>query len=51
MFTDICLLFYFIKSLYSISNEKSGIMGKKRKIKAILLLGYIADDSCLTNRP
>ena len=27
-----------------------GIMGKKRKRKAILLLAYIADVSCLTNR-
>ena len=30
---------------------KSGIMEKKRKRKAILLLAYIADVSCLTNRP
>ena len=43
--------FYFIKSLYGISQTwKSGIMEKKRKRKAILLLAYIADVSCLTNR-
>ena len=29
---------------------KSGIMEKKEKRKAILLLAYIADVSCLTNR-
>ena len=30
---------------------KSGITEKKKKGKAILLLAYIADVSCLTNRP
>ena len=45
--------FRFIKSFYGISNlEIWKIMEKKkRKRKAILLLAYIADVSCLTNRP
>ena len=43
--TSICC---FIKSLYGISNLES--RKKKRKRKAILLLAYIADVSCLTNR-
>ena len=30
---------------------KSGITKKKEKRKAILLLGYIADVSCLSNQP
>ena len=37
-----------IKSIYGISNLESRI--KKVKKKAILLLAYIADVSCLTNR-
>ena len=46
------LLFYFIKSLYGISNLEFWNHGKtKRERKAILLLSYIADVSCLTNRP
>ena len=43
-----CLLFYFIKFLYGISNWESRI--KKVKRKAILLLDYIADVSCITNQ-
>ena len=48
---DICLLFYFIKSLYGISNLESGITEKEeKKRKAILSLAYnIANVSCLTN--
>ena len=38
----LCLLFYFIKSIYGISNLESW--------KKIILLACIADVSCLTNR-
>ena len=38
----------FVVALYGISNLES--WGKNRKSKAILLLAYIADVSCLTNR-
>ena len=44
---SIYLLFYFIKSLYGILNLESW---EEKKRKAILLLAYIADVSCLTNR-
>ena len=39
------VLFYYIRIWYF----KLGTIGKKRKRKAILLLAYIADVSCLTN--
>ena len=50
--TSVCS-FYFIKSFkYGISNlEIWNHRKKKRKRKAILLLAYIADVSCLTNCP
>ena len=43
MFAYKSMVFYFIKSLYGISNLESWK-------KYILLLAYIADASCFTNR-
>ena len=49
--TSVCC-YISLNPYYGISNWESWNRGKKKKKrKAILLLAYIADVSCLTNRP